>query len=62
MLAYAKASMNADVAKAMRKLTPIDFTELQYLSQPVDPSNYTTVVMKKASDSTTDAVPTLAID
>ena len=29
VLAYAKASMNADVAKAVRKLIPIDFTEAQ---------------------------------
>ena len=62
VLAYAKASMNTDVAKAIRKLTLIDFNELQYLPKPVDPKNYTTVVVKKISDGTTDAVPTLAID
>ena len=54
--------MNTDVAKAICKLTPIDFTELQYLLKPVDPKNYTTVVVKKASDDPIDAVPTLAID
>ena len=62
VLAYAKASINADVAKAIRKLTPIDFPKSRYLPKPVDPKNYTTVVVKKASDGTTDAVPTLAID
>ena len=46
VLAYTKASMNADVAKAIRKLTPIDFTESQYLPKVVDPKNYTTVVRK----------------
>ena len=65
VLAYAKVSMNADVAKAIRKLTPIDFTDSQYLPKAVDPQIYTTVVMKKAKDSTTDdkdAVSPHAID
>ena len=65
VLAYAKASMNADVAKAIHKLTPIDFTESWYLPKAVDPKKYTTVVVKKAKDDTADdkdAVPTLTID
>ena len=37
VLAYAKASMNADVAKAIRKPTSIDFTDSQYLPKAVDP-------------------------
>ena len=46
VLGYAKAAINANVAKAMRKLTPVDFTELQYLPKPVDPRSYTTVLLK----------------
>ena len=58
--------MNADAAKAIRKLTLIDFTDSQYLPKAVDPNKCTTVVVskKKAKDDTTDGdeVPTLAID
>ena len=49
VLGYAKAAMNADVATAMRKLTPIDFHDEQYPPQPVDASRYTMVGVKKTS-------------
>ena len=65
VLAYVKASLNANGAKAICKLILIDFTESQYLSKAIDSKKYTTVVVKKAKDGTADdkeAVPTLAID
>ena len=58
--------MNADVAKAARKLTPVDFTDSQYLPKAVNPKKYTTaIVPKKGEDGPTkddDSIPTLAID
>ena len=66
VLAYAKAPMNADIAKAIRKLTPIDFNDSQNLPKAVSSKKYTTVIVsKKGEDGPTkddDSISTLAID
>ena len=63
VLAYVMPSTNADIAKAIKKLTPTDFTETEYLPKAVAPKKYTTVIASKKSDSDPSVViKTVEID
>ena len=64
VLAYAKALMNADEAMEIRKLTPIDIIDAQYLSKAVNPKKYINVIVSKKieGDATTSSISTVAID